>query len=159
MMKRTVFTFCFSLLLLGVIPSLIADQAPPVQDQRGQIYWFNNYKEAVQEAQKSRKPLLLFFTGSDWCGWCKKMHQEVFSSPEFAREVGNMFVFVDVDFPMNKPLPPEIAQQNAQLKQTYGVTGYPTVVILDSNQNFVAEAGYRPGGGRAYADYLKQLLH
>jgi len=32
------------------------------------------------------------------------------------------------------------------------------VIILDSNENFVAESGYRPGGGSAYAAYLKQLL-
>jgi protein disulfide-isomerase len=158
-MKRFLLTICFSLLTLGMAPVLMAQNNAPNQvGQPGQIRWYNNYNQAVQDAQKNRTPLLLFFTGSDWCGWCKKMHQEIFSSPEFAQAVGNSFIFVEIDFPMNKQLPPEQAQQNAQLKQKYGVTGYPTVVILDYNQNFVAETGYRPGGGRAYADYLRQLL-
>ena len=159
-MKRFLLAVCFSLLTLGVSPALIAlDHGPNEPDRLIRIQWYTNYNQAVQDAQSKRLPLLLFFTGSDWCGWCKKMHQEVFSSPEFSRAVGDTFVFVDIDFPKGKQLPPELAQQNAQLKQKYKITGYPTVVILDSNQNFIAEAGYRPGGGKAYADYLKQLLH
>jgi protein disulfide-isomerase len=158
-MKYFLFTICFLLLTLGIAPPIKAQEAVPNQPgQVAQIQWYSNYNQAVQSAQKARLPILLFFTGSDWCGWCKKLQQEVFSSPDFAQAAGNSFIFVEVDFPKNKQLPPEEVQQNAQLKQKYGVSGFPTVVILDSNQNFVAQSGYRPGGGRAYADYLRQLL-
>jgi protein disulfide-isomerase len=157
-MKGFFFAVCLSLLTLGYSSALKAQSTMTTQPGQSQIQWQTNYNQAVQEAQKSRRPLLLFFTGSDWCGWCKKMQSEVFSSAEFAQSVGGSFVFVEIDFPMNKQLPADQKQQNEQLKQKYGVTGYPTVIILDSNQNFVAEAGYRPGGGKAYADYLKQLL-
>ena len=165
MMKRILVAVCFSMIALGIPAFAAGNQNNTGQSQQNprsaptsQIQWFTNYKQALQSAQKERKPILLFFTGSDWCGWCKKMHQEIFSSPDFAQAVGNSFVFVDIDFPMNKQLPADLAQQNTQLKQKYGVTGYPTVIILDANENFIAETGYRPGGGKAYADYLKQLL-
>jgi protein disulfide-isomerase len=138
-------------------------QQAPMESQQtpSKIQWYTNYTQALQAAKQGNKPVLLFFTGSDWCGWCKKMVQEVFSSPDFVQSVGNDFVFVEIDFPMNKQLPPEVAQQNNQLKQENGVTGYPTVIIkryINNNLTFVAESGYRPGGGKAYADYLKQLL-
>ncbi len=166
MMKRYLVAICLSIVTCGIspvfandTPNRMAPTSVPTPAATGsQIKWYTNYAQAVQDASKNHKPILLFFTGSDWCGWCKKMHQEVFSSPDFASQVGGSFVFVDVDFPMNQQLPPDIAQQNTQLKQKYGVTGYPTVIILDSNENFIAETGYRPGGGKAYADYLKQLL-
>ncbi|MFC2049111.1 thioredoxin family protein [Chlamydiota bacterium] len=171
MMKRFLVAICFSIVTCGVSPAF-ADNAPaptpsPNQNQAAQaqapatvsqIKWYTNYAQAVQDAAKNHKPILMFFTGSDWCGWCKKMQQEIFSSPDFVSQVGNSFVFVDIDFPMNQQLPADVAQQNTQLKQKYGVTGYPTVIILDANENFIAETGYRPGGGKAYADYLKQLL-
>lgn len=128
------------------------------QPAAGKIQWYTNYQEAAQVAKKDKKPLFLFFTGSDWCGWCKKMESEILSTPDFANAAGSRFVFVMLDFPMNQTLPPDIAEQNNQLKQKYGVTGYPTVIILDSNENFVAETGYRSGGGKAYADYIFGLV-
>jgi protein disulfide-isomerase len=132
---------------------------PPQSSSR--IEWMTDYNKALALAKQTNKPILLFFTGSDWCGWCKKMVQEIFSSPEFAQAVGSSFIFVEVDFPMNKALPPELVQQNAQLKEENGVTGYPTVIIkkyINNNLTFIAETGYRPGGGKAYADYLNKLL-
>jgi len=131
--------------------------APQVPEMKG-IRWYTNFQQAANDARQSQKPMLLFFTGSDWCGWCKKIQQEVFSNSDFARSVGGDFIFVEIDFPMNKQLPPDLAQQNAQLKRQFGITGYPTVIILDSQQNIIAETGYRAGGGRAYADYLKQFV-
>ena len=163
-MKRRLLTLCFSMLALGCVSGYAetngGNGAAPAATQQvaSQIRWYTNYSEAAALAQKENKPLVLFFTGSDWCGWCKKLHKEVFASPEFAKEVGNSFVFVELDFPMNQQLAPQEAQQNAALKQKYGVTGYPSVIVLSSNQDFIAETGYRPGGGKAYADYLKQLL-
>lgn len=157
-MRKHLLAAC--LLAFSVSPILAAGQnAHSMQSKpSSQIKWYTNYSEAEAAAKKANKPLLLFFTGSDWCGWCKKMHQEVFSSPEFAQMVGNDFIFVDVDFPMNKKLPQQLQEQNNRLKHQYGVTGYPTVIILGPNGNFIAETGYRPGGGKAYAEYLKQLV-
>ncbi|MCH9625380.1 MAG: Disulfide bond reductase DsbH [Chlamydiales bacterium] len=164
MTKRFLAYICFSVLTLGCSAGF-ADTGTTQQvdksastEASSKLTWLTNYSQAVQEAQKEHKHILLFFTGSDWCGWCKKLHQEVFASPEFAKAEGSRFVFVDVDFPMNKKLPADEAQQNAMLKQKFGISGYPTVIILDSNENFVAEAGYRPGGWKAYADFLNQLI-
>lgn len=177
----------FSILTLGVAMSsaLFADpdfkQQPPGQqsvpsqnattDQQGQgssvtanqpgvtsIQWYTNYSQALAAAKKNNKPLVLFFTGSDWCGWCKKIDTEVFMDPEFVRMVGDRFIFVDLDFPMNKLLPLDISEQNSQLKHKYGITGYPTVVVINPDETFIAETGYRPGGGKAYADYLLSLI-
>ncbi|MCH9609419.1 MAG: Disulfide bond reductase DsbH [Chlamydiales bacterium] len=134
------------------------EQSPQMQTQGSSIQWFTDYQSAMQMAQKERKPLILYFTGSDWCGWCKKMDSEIFSSPEFTSAVGSKFIFVKLDFPMNQKLPQEEIQQNAQLKQRYGVTGYPTIVIVDASGGFLGQTGYRSGGGKAYANYLDSFL-
>lgn len=163
MTKRFLLSLVLGCCTLGMT-SLFAQYSanPSTQSQPGSpataINWYTNYQQAVSAAKQSNRPIVLFFTGTDWCGWCKKMHQEIFSSPDFIKEVGNNFIFVELDFPMNKQLPQALSQQNIMLKQKFGVTGYPTVVILDPNENFIAETGYRPGGGRSYAEYLRQLL-
>lgn len=123
------------------------------------IKWYTNYDEAVQVAKSSSKPLLLLFTGSDWCTWCIKLEQEVFHTPDFARIAGDKFVFVKLDFPMNSTLPQKMGAQNKQLQKQFSVAGFPTVVILDAQQQRqMGSTGYRPGGGKAYADYLLGMI-
>ena len=139
-------------------PNVSVRAAPQPSQGSSKIQWLTNYQQAMTAAQGDKKSVLLFFTGSDWCGWCKKIEKEVFETSDFASAVGNKFVFVKLDFPMNNQLPREEAQQNAMLKQKYGVSGFPTIVILDSSGNFLAETGYRPGGGKEYADYLLGLI-
>lgn len=150
------------LLFLGLgVNSLSAEGNPTNQAmirKQGGVQWSTNYEDSLQKAKKENKPILLFFTGSNWCGWCKKIDQEVFQSPDFSSQVGNSFVFVEIDFPTNAAQTPELAQQNKMLKEKFGITGFPTIVILDPNGTFVAETGYRAGGGKAYADYLSQFL-
>ncbi|MCH9610646.1 MAG: Thiol:disulfide interchange protein DsbD [Chlamydiales bacterium] len=150
-------------ILLALLSTTLvyADAPAPAKERHseGKLVWMDNYEQAMKNAEQQHKPVILYFTGSDWCGWCKKMDQEVFSSPAFAAAVGQKFVFVKVDFPMNSKLPEAQARQNAQLKQRYGVTGYPTVVIVDSKGGFIGETGYRAGGGKAYAQWLEQFLN
>lgn len=135
--------------------TFFAGKAESAQDH---IQWLTSYEEAVNQAQASSKPIVLFFTGSDWCGWCHKLEQESLDTKEFAQLAGDKFIFVKLDFPVNTTLPPQIASQNKQLQKKYSVRGFPTLVILDVQQNQIGTAGYRPGGGRAYADYLSKIV-
>jgi protein disulfide-isomerase len=120
----------------------------------GSFRWHTDFEEASMLAAQQKKPMVLYFTGSDWCGWCKKMDQEVFASQDFQSAVGGKYIFVKLDFPMSQKLPENEMRQNAQLKQRYGVTGYPTVILVDSDGNFIGETGYRSGGGKSYAEWL-----
>lgn len=126
--------------------------------QASSITWTTDFTQALDSAKKGNKPLLLFFTGSDWCGWCKKLQQEVFADPLFVQEVGDHFVFVEIDFPMNGSQTDAQKEANNKLKEKYGVSGYPTIVLLNPQGDFVAETGYRSGGGKLYAQHLKELM-
>jgi protein disulfide-isomerase len=141
---------------------LAAAPAAPAQAERpaahASIHWHIKYPEAVAEAKQTGKPLFLFFTGSDWCGWCKKMQTEILQSTEFAKLAGQRFVFVDVDFPMHKQQTPEIISQNAELKQKYGITGFPTIVVLDPDQKYITEIGYVAGGPRPFLNELDKKM-
>lgn len=139
-------------LLLGVCQQAAADPIP------SKINWLTNFEQAVEQSRNQGKPIFLFFTGSDWCGWCHKLQNEVLNTPEFSEKVGDKFVFVLLDFPMKVPQDPNIAKQNKELQSRFAVKGYPAVIILDERQNAIETTGYRPGGGRAYADYILQKV-
>lgn len=122
------------------------------------ISWFENWKEATTKMKKENKLVLLFFTGSDWCPWCKKMKTEIFEDPEFIQEMDPLLVFFIVDFPAKKSQSSEIINHNESLKVTYNISGLPTVVLLDSKRTLISKLGYLPVGGGKYAEYLKNVM-
>ena len=93
--------------------------------------WLNKEKpemdKAIEISQKTNKPIMLFFTGSDWCGWCKKLVREVYKTSEFNKWAKKNVVLVEIDFPRRTKLSAELTSQNRNLQQMFSVRGYPTV--------------------------------
>jgi protein disulfide-isomerase len=124
---------------------------------RGEAAWSSDFSKAQAEAKASHKLLLIDFTGSDWCIWCKKLHAEVFSQAEFEKYAKDHLVLVTIDFPRGKTLAPEVRKQNEELAQKFSIQGFPTIVVLDGNGKQVGELGYEEGGAPAFIDELKKL--
>lgn len=121
--------------------------------------WMTDFKAAKTKAEKENKALLVDFTGSDWCGWCIKLVDEVFKHDEFKKGVANKFVLVELDFPRDKSkVSEETQKQNDELKKKYGVRGFPTILLLDSKGLPFAKTGYKSGGPEAYLKHLDELL-
>ena len=125
---------------------------------RAENGWLNDYKKAQQEATATNKFLLLDFTGSDWCGWCRKFNQEILSQPQFKDYARANLVLVEVDFPRAKPQSVELRKQNQELAQQYEVQGFPTIVVLNGNgQKIWQYDGYFPDGPDAFIAQLEKL--
>ena len=92
--------------------------------------WLVNLEEAFQLSQKTGKPIMANFTGSDWCGWCKRLTASVFVQDEFKKWAAENVILLEVDFPRRKQLPANIQEQNAGLQQAFQVRGYPTVWVF-----------------------------
>ena len=100
--------------------------------------------------QKETKLVLLDFTGSDWCSWCKKLDAEVFSKTEFSDYAKKNLVLVEVDFPAQKKLAAALVKANDALKDKYKITGYPTLIVLKPDGTVVwNQVGYMEGGPKA----------
>jgi protein disulfide-isomerase len=119
--------------------------------------WGDDYEKALAQAKSEKKMVLLDFTGSDWCPWCIKLDKEVFSKPEFKSYAKENLVLVEVDFPQTKHLTRKITEQNSKLQKEYGIKGYPTVVVLNSDGKKVGELGYQEGGPKPFTDKLDSL--
>lgn len=120
--------------------------------------WVTNFKKASATAKESGKYILLDFCGSDWCGWCKKLDNEVFSKNEFKKYAKSNLVCVQVDFPRYKRQNGGLKKQNAKLMKQYGVQGFPTVILLAPDGELVGKTGYRKGGPKQYVEYLKGMI-
>lgn len=101
--------------------------------------------------------MLLDFTGSDWCGWCKRLNAEVFSKPEFQQYAAKNLVLIELDFPRSKPQTDSLKKQNMQLASQYQIEGFPTVIVLNAEGKKVGELGYMEGGPDAFIAALEKL--
>lgn len=120
--------------------------------------WLTDYKKAQQEAKAGNKFMLLDFTGSDWCGWCKKFDREVLLQPEFKDYARDNLVVVELDFPRAKQQTPELRKQNLELAQQYEIVGFPTIVVLSADgQKLWRYDGYFPDGPAAFIAQLQKL--
>jgi disulfide reductase len=123
------------------------------------ILWTEDYAQALRQAKNENKPIFLFFTGSDWCPWCKRFEKEILQTPEFSNLLGKKVIFVKADFPQSIPQNPALQEQNEQLKTQYSIRGFPTIILLDQNGSEVARMGYEKGGGKAFAEKVQKKLH
>ena len=120
--------------------------------------WQTDYKKAQEEAKTGNKILLLNFTGSDWCGWCKKFDREVLLQPEFKDFARDNLIVVELDFPRGKPQTPELQKQNRELAKQYEIVGFPTIVVLNPDgQKLWRYDGYFPDGPTAFIAQLQKL--
>lgn len=120
--------------------------------------WLTQYDSALAKAKAENKIVLMDFSGSDWCGWCKKLDREIFSTSEFADYADRKLVLLKVDFPKKARLSVEQEEHNQALAQKYNIEGFPTVILLDSSENMIGTLGYMEGGPKAFIAELERRI-
>ena len=128
--------------------------------------WNTDMNQAIKISQTTGKPLMLFFTGSDWCGWCKKLVREVYKTSEFNTWAKKNVVLVEIDFPRKTKLSSDLISQNNSLKNLFKPRGYPTVYFAnpvrgtDGNIQFktLGQTGYVAGGAKAWINVANQKI-
>ena len=85
------------------------------------------FRTASNEQRVSRRPMLLYFH-TDWCPYCKQFDREILPDAEVAKAIAPA-VKVRIN--------PEKGADENEIARRYGVTGYPTLIL-------VAEEGAAP---------------
>ncbi|MHC4985265.1 MAG: thioredoxin family protein [Planctomycetota bacterium] len=125
----------------------------------GHADWLTDYDQALAESQRTGKPILANFAGSDWCDPCMALDRRVFETSTFASWAEENVVLLFLDFPRNKPMPDALREQNAELETRYEVDGYPTIVFLDSGGvAFGRIDGYAGEGPGAWLGQATRIL-
>lgn len=150
-------------ILISLLALLSALLLPPFltgkeSSSAPEFKWLGDFEEASKLALEEKKPLFVYFSGSDWCRWCKKIKSEALDSKEFKNYLGNFFLFVNIDFPRDIELPTEQRKQNALLKNRFKVKSFPTIVILDHHEKELDRFGYLSGGPEVYREKIFQIL-
>jgi len=124
----------------------------------GNASWTTDLKAAMAESKESGKPILMNFTGSDWCGWCIKLHKEVFDKKEFKTWAKKNVVLMTIDFPRSKSQSDELKKQNRALAEQYGIRGFPTILFVNAEGKKLGESGYLAGGPKKWTANATQII-
>ena len=128
--------------------------------------WYIDFEKAAQVSLQTGKPILADFTGSDWCGWCKKLKKEVFITTQFKDWADQNVVLLELDYPRRKQQDEKIKKQNRELQQIFQVRGYPTIhffnikVNKDNQLEFlpIGQTGYVAGGPTPWINNANSIL-
>lgn len=146
-------------LLLCLVPLFLraAEQATSAGAKTA-LVWSDDLAAVKKLAEESGRPVLLNFTGSDWCGWCHRLESEVFSQPVFQDFATEQLLLVVVDFPRNKVIAPELKRGNQALAARYGVNSYPTLILIDHSGAVMGRSSYTYGGAKTFVRMLKKWI-
>jgi len=152
-MKKIIPWILFCLILASGIK-----QPQAVEMTEGSPLWLTNVEAALADANEENKPLLLYFSGSDWCGWCKRLDADVFSKDEFKTYADENLVLLLADFPQYTEQDEALAAQNNQLRMRFQVETFPTLLLFNPDGMLIGKLGYQPGGPEVFIQTIDRAI-
>jgi protein disulfide-isomerase len=150
------------MLLLAAMFFAIGLQA---QEKTSGLDWNTDLMVSVDKAIAQNKPILMFFTGSDWCGWCKRLQAEAFELPAFEKWANEKVILMELDFPRRTEQPQALQEQNMNMQRMFEVRGYPTIWFVAPSKNGteinfgkIGSTGYVSGGADAWIAEANRIL-
>jgi thioredoxin-related protein len=104
------------LVLIGLL--FILPNESDANDSSSKIQWYD-YEEGMELARSENKSVIIYFH-TDWCSWCERMDEDTFKNKDVVNEA-NEFISIKID-----------GDDRDDLVDKYKVSGYPTVVFLNS---------------------------
>lgn len=147
------------IILISLLSPIFSTERVDKGYEAGQIS--QDYEAGLKFAKENNLPIILSFTGSDWCHWCQLMDKTVFNNQGWEDYITTSMVHISLDFPQEASLvPPEFRKRNNQLQAMYAIRGYPTYIILASDgKTVLGYLGARRGhSSQSFISEVKALL-
>ncbi|MFY9242866.1 MAG: thioredoxin family protein [Polaribacter sp.] len=145
MNKRVFFLLaCFIIILPSSSQEAFSENIDLEKKEEIILKWQSNYAEALKKSKEENKPVLIYFTGSDWCGPCKVLDEKLFHTEKFKELSDKSLILLEVDIPHKLDLlTPEKIKENFTLQLDYKVKSFPTLLMVNYKGKKLAEkSGY-----------------
>ena len=139
-MKKVILSFIICLFSFGYN---MAQEPKTEFKETVDLNWEATFKDALKKSKKEKKPVLIYFTGSDWCGPCKVLDKKLFHTEKFKAIADKDLILYEADSPRNKDIiSPEKLKISNQLKRKYKIRTFPTLVFVNHKGKMI---GYKKG--------------
>jgi len=127
-------------------------------DNKPADLWSYDYSATLKKSKVTGKPALVYFSGSNWCGFCKRLNSEILSTEEFKTFARENFELVNLDFPRPAPENDRNYELNVWLKEQHGVVGFPAILIMDGDGVILGKTGYQNKGTGELIATLRRII-
>lgn len=118
------------------------------------LSWHSSYETAMGEAERTGRPVLTVFTGSDWCPHCKTLEKNVLESGAFREWAERNVVLLMIDLPEHG-ISEAVRVERSKVCIKYGVRNFPAVLLLGPDGTKLAEKrGYQ---GQSPASWIAEM--
>ena len=120
--------------------------------------WLTSYNDALAAAERTGRPILTVFTGSDWCLHCRKLEEKVLHTDTFARWAEDRVILLMIDLPQ-QGISQEERQSRSRVCIKYGVRSFPsTLLIGPDGGRITGQSGYTGQSAEAWVAALNGHL-
>ena len=145
-MKKILFLL---LTVFSISCSLVSNSEEPTK------LWLTDVNQALELSKETGKPIFAFFTGKEWCSWCKKLERQILSKEDFISYAKENLILLELDFPRGKR---NLPQEQINLARKFRIQGYPTVIVMDGETNLLGQTGYENLTAQQYVDNVKKMI-
>ncbi len=135
---------------------IIKEEEKIVENTSTVLHWAENFEDAIKLAKQEKKNIILKFSGSDWCSWCKKLDKKVLKTQKFNELAGRSFVGLIIDFPKKIKQSKELKITNQKLMKKFKVKGFPTIIIVNIEGKVLKNTGYANMSPIKYLQHLEK---
>lgn len=119
--------------------------------------WLTDLDKAKKISAKKDMPILMYFTGSDWCKPCIQLKEDYLDTKEF-EDVKDKMVLVLVDRPYRLDIisAEQMEKNKAIIKKYNKQKSFPLMLVLDKNGKVKDQISGYSGDPRYYAQFVKR---
>jgi len=115
--------------------------------------------DAFAKSKAQQLPVLLVFSGSDWCNPCIRFQNTILNDHAFIDFAEKSLVVLKADFPQRKKLSKELVKQNEELAEQYNAGGiFPRLVLLRPDRSLISAVDYTNQTALVFIMELTKLL-
>ena len=141
--------------MLAAAAALIASLAGAGRAADG---WLTSYDQALETAERTGRPILTVFTGSDWCLHCRHLEEKVLQTEAFSRWAEDRVVLLMIDLPQ-QGISPEERQVRSRVCIKYGVRTFPSTLLIGPDGGRIAgQSGYTGQSAEAWVAAMEGHL-